>query len=178
MNFCEREFEEIKELIDRKRAGHRYQLQATQKVIKDKYKQIHELFEEIKQEKLSRFITTVKKKPSLATPANTEKIVVIKDNIENIRAELMRLESQYKSELQEEERLTKEWISLLTNMTKHAYFMKDGFNTLFKEMIKLEYVPAKEDFPDFADLTTYKCFIKRYEHLKDLERRQREDREK
>lgn len=44
--------------------------------------------------------------------------------------------------------------------------MNDGVVPIFKEMIKLDYIPAKEDFPGFIDGTTFNCFLKRYYSLK------------
>lgn len=44
--------------------------------------------------------------------------------------------------------------------------MSDGIATILKEMIKIDYVPNKEDFPEFIDAITYQCFLKKYNDLK------------
>ena len=61
-------------------------------IIRDKYKQVHGLFEEIKQERSLKSYTVSAKKKSkkdLFMMDNTEKLIVLKEQVQNIRNEVM-----------------------------------------------------------------------------------------
>lgn len=71
--------------------------------------------------------------------------------------------------------MLKEWKSLLINIVKKGYFMNDGVCKIFKEMIAIDYAPVREDFPGFIDETTFNCFMRRYNSVKQEAEKQKEE---
>ena len=63
---------------------------------------------------------------------------------------------------------------MLIKMLQHAYVTKKGVRPIFREMVLLDYIPSKKDFPKEIDDTTYRCFLKVYHSVKQEEVQARE----
>jgi hypothetical protein len=52
---------------------------------------------------------------------------------------------------QDSEKLKREWITFLKKLLKGGFYLKDGMNSVLKEMIDGGFSPAFEDMPSILD---------------------------
>ena len=76
------------------------------------------------------------------------------------------MEGECLKEAKDKDRLVGEWVALLVNLIKKGYYMKDGVKSVFREMVRQDYIPKAQDFPDFMDQTTISFLIKQYKTVK------------
>lgn len=89
VNCREKQFWIIKQQVSNLQNTYAKQSGQIETIIRDKYKQVHGLFEEIKQERsLKSYTVSAKAKKSkkdLFMMDNTEKLIVLKEQVQNIR---------------------------------------------------------------------------------------------
>lgn len=124
-------------------------------VIKEKYKQVHGLFEEIEQERTMKMALmapkTKKGKKDQPTLDNTERMITLKEQVQDIRSDVSKLELQVGRIRQDAEKLKREWVTFLQHILKGGHYLKDGMEGIMREMIEAEYVPTTDDIPSFLD---------------------------
>ena len=77
--------------------GYDNQTLQLQSLIKEKYKQVHSLFEEIKRERSFRTFSVAKPKKNkkdLVPQDNNEKLIVLKEQVQLLRSEVTKFEQQ------------------------------------------------------------------------------------
>lgn len=116
---------------------------------------MHGLFEEIKQERtLKVAVMAPKAKKGKKDPPildNSERLVTLKEQVQDIRTDVSSLELQVAKIRQDADKLKREWVIFLQRMLRSGHYLKDGMESVMREMIEAEYVPTADDMPSFLD---------------------------
>jgi hypothetical protein len=90
-----------------------------------------------------------KKEPPILD--NTERLVTLKEQVQDIRSDVSSLEVKVGRISQDADKLKREWTTFLQCMLKGGHYLKDGMESVMKEMIHAAYAPTIDDMPSVLD---------------------------
>jgi hypothetical protein len=170
VNCREKQFSVIRQQVADLLRNYAQQAAQLEAVVREKYKQVHGLFEEIKLERtLKVAVLAPKVKKSKKDPPmldNSERLVTLKEQVQEIRTDVTSLELQVGRIRLDAEKLKREWTTFLQHLLRGGYYLKDGMENILREMIEADYVPTADDMPSLLDETSKRFLLQEYDHLK------------
>lgn len=170
VNCREKHFWVVKQQVTHLQSTYSRQIAQLENVIKEKYKQVHGLFEEIKQERSLKVFSLSpkpkKNKKEALMLDNTERLIGLKEHVQLIRNDVLGLELQLGKITQDADKLKREWVTFLKCVLKGGHYLKDGMGTVLQEMMAADYTPTTEDMPDVLDESSKKCLLQEYHYLR------------
>lgn len=121
--------------MEDKSKSNRKSINTLEALIKDRYKQVHSLFEEIRllgTQGLMSTTTGKKKKKNAAAIVPNEKLESLKETIVSLKKEVEELEKQLQAVQLEQAKIEKEWLNVMKRMLKGPHYLREGMTAILK----------------------------------------------